>query len=148
MANRSAFMNDFDTCRFQRRQVWLGAASSGFDDLDSALNDRCDVFRIRRRRKHRKKSQVHAEWSVSHVATAGNFLGQQLGGVLRQPSDDAQTAGIGNRRCKFGKTDIVHAALDDRMPYPEQFGNGCPHESLQMSCPAIVRPSTLSPGWA
>ena len=33
-------------------------------------------------------------------------------------------------RRQFGKTDIVHAALDDRMLDPEQFGNGRLHVSL------------------
>ena len=38
-----------------------------------------------------------------------------------------ETAGIGHGRRQFGKADIVHAALDDRMFDAEHFGDCCLH---------------------
>ena len=47
--------------------------------------------------------------------------------LLRQAGDDAEAAGVGDRRCHLGKADIVHAALDDRMLDAEQFGDAGLH---------------------
>jgi hypothetical protein len=82
--------------RLQRRHVLLRAAARGLHDLDAALDDRGDVFRIGRRGERRQEGEVHAERLVGHVAAARDFFRQKLRRLLRQPGDDAETAGIGH----------------------------------------------------
>ena len=41
--------------------------------------------------------------------------------------DDAKAAGVGHGGGHFGKADIMHAALDDRMLDAEHFGDACLH---------------------
>jgi hypothetical protein len=48
MANRGAFMDDFDAVNLQGRQILLGVATGSFDDADAAFDDRVYVFRIGR----------------------------------------------------------------------------------------------------
>ncbi len=153
MANRGAFVDHLDAGRLQRRHVLLRAASGGFDRLDAAFPDGRDIFRIGRRRECRKEGQVHAERLVGHVAATRDFPGEQFGGALRQAGDDAKPAGVGDRGGEFGKTDIVHAALNDRMPDLEQFGNGRSHEKSPIPVPnpgAVSNPACIhvSPLWA
>src|ERR1700734_2117970 len=83
VTDRRAFMDHFYTCRLQRRHILFRTATGGFDDLDAALCDSRDIFRIGRRRERRKKGQVDAERLVGHVVTTRYFLGQQFGGSLR-----------------------------------------------------------------
>ena len=48
VANRGAFVNHLDACGLQRRHVLFRAAPRGLNDLDAALPDGGDVFRIGR----------------------------------------------------------------------------------------------------
>ena len=116
---------------FKRRHVLLGAATRGFDDLDAAFPDGCDVFRIGRRAEGRQEGQVHAERLVRHVAATRDLLGQQFRRPLRQAGDDSEPAGIRHCGREFGKAHIVHSALDDRMFDAEHLGNCCLHACLR-----------------
>jgi hypothetical protein len=124
--------------RLQRRHVLLRAAARGLHDLDAALDDRGDVFRIGRRGERRQEGEVHAERLVGHVVAARDFFRQKLRRLLRQAGDDAETAGIGHRGRKLGAADEVHAALDDGMADAEHFGDGCVHVNPPRSLPAKV----------
>jgi len=120
--------------RLQRRHVLLRAAARGLHDLDAALDDRGDVFRIGRRGERRQEGEVHAERLVGHVAAARDFFRQKLRRLLRQPGDDAETAGVGHGGGKLGAADEVHAALDDGMADAEHFGDGCLHVNPRGLC--------------
>src|ERR1700733_8075317 len=115
MPDRGAFVNHLDPGGLERRHILFGTAPGRFNDLDSAFPDGRDVFRIGRRGECGKESQIDAKRLVGQVVTARNFLGQQFRRSLRQAGDNAETSGIRYRGCEFGKIDIVHAALDDRM---------------------------------
>src|SRR6185437_14794494 len=70
---------------------------------------------------------------VGHVAAARDFLGEQLRRLLRQAGDDTKAAGIRHCGCEFGKADIMHAALDDRMLDTEQVSDCCLHVKTPFS---------------
>ena len=118
--NRSAFVDHLDASRLQGRHVLLGATPCGFDDLDAAFPDGCDVFRIGRRAEGRQKGQIHAEWLIRHFVAARDLLCQQFRRSLRQSGDDPEPASIRHGGREFGKAHIVHSALDDRMFDAEQ----------------------------
>src|SRR5258706_12979307 len=63
-----------------------------------------------------------------------DFLCQQFGRSLRQTGDDTEPSRIRDRAREFGKADIVHSTLNDRMFDIEQFGDGCFHVTLQTCC--------------
>jgi hypothetical protein len=44
---------------------------------------------------------------------------------LRQRGQDAESTGIGNRRCQFGVTDTLHTALHDGPFDAEELGDSC-----------------------
>ena|SRR5215472_8745817 len=77
----------------------------------------------------RQKSQIDAEWLVGHAAAAVYFARQILRCRLCQTGDDAEPAGIRHCSCQFGIADAMHAALNDRMLYSEEFGNACFYRS-------------------
>ncbi len=108
-------MDDLDAGLFQRRQPFLRVVAGGLDDLHAAFDDRLDIARIVGRRDRRQEGEVHAERLVGHLAAARDFLGEQLGRALGQAGDDAEAAGVGDRRGQFGEADKMHAALDDRV---------------------------------
>ena len=68
-----------------------------------------------------RKVKIHAEGLVGHVATTADFPRQQFRRPLRQPRDDAQPARIRHGRSQLGEADIVHPALNDRMPDAKKF---------------------------
>src|SRR5882757_7562662 len=113
MPNRRAFVNDLYPGCLQCRHEWFWTTPRGLDNLDSALPDGGDVFRIGRRRERRQERQIDAERLVRHIATACDFLGQQLRRLLRQTGDDPEASGVRYGRREFCKTDIMHPALDD-----------------------------------
>src|SRR5437016_1690374 len=139
MAHGSAFVDHLDPGRLQHPHICFRAAAGGLDDLDAALDDGADIFGIGRRRKSRQESEIHTERLVRHLVAAGDFLCEQFRRLLRETGDDAQSAGVGDRRREFGKSDVVHAALDDRMLDAEHFGDGC----LHMSLPALTGRATF-----
>src|SRR5690606_6606573 len=99
--------------------LWIVAG--GFHHLHATFDDGLDVARIIRLIHRWQKGQVYAERLVGHLTAAANLRGQRFGVRLSQRSDHAQPAGIGYRRCEFGITDVVHAALDDGMLDTEEF---------------------------
>jgi hypothetical protein len=74
-----------------------------------------------------QKSQIDAKGLVGHVAAAVDLAGQILGCALRQTGDDAEAAGVRDGSRHLGITDVMHAALDDRMPYSKEFGDARSH---------------------
>jgi hypothetical protein len=59
---------------------------------------------------------------------------------LSQSSDDAETAGIGDRRGEFGKTDIVYDGMEDA----KHFGKRGLHVNLQIR----LRRNNIAPSFA
>jgi hypothetical protein len=76
MPHRSAFVDHLDASGLQRRHVLLRTAPGGLNDLDAALLDGGDVFRIGRSAEGRQKGQVHPKRLVRHVVAARDFLRQ------------------------------------------------------------------------
>src|SRR5258705_13893309 len=93
MPHRGALVNDLDAGRLERRHILLWAAAGGFDDLDPALLDRGDVFRIWRRAPRREEGEIDPARPGRHGAAARDLLGQQLRCLLREAGDDAQSTG-------------------------------------------------------
>jgi hypothetical protein len=69
-----------------------------------------------------QKGQIDAKRLVGHVAAAVDLAGQILRGAQRETGDDAEPTGVRHCSGHLGITDVMHAALDDRMLYSEQFG--------------------------
>ena len=60
-----------------------------------------------------------------------NFLCERLRGTLGQSGDDSKRAGVGYRRSQFSETNVVHAALDDRVFDSKELGNSGAHLGLR-----------------
>jgi hypothetical protein len=73
------------------------------------------------------EGQIDAERLVGHLAAAIDLAGQILRRALRQTGDDAEAAGVRDGGRHLGITDVMHAALDDRMPYSKEFGDARSH---------------------
>lgn len=117
-------MDDLDVGRLERRHVSLRAAPGGFNDLDPALDNGGDVFGIGRVGECPQERQVHREGVVGHAAAARDLTCQELGRLLCQPGNDAETACLRNCRGKLRKPDIMHATLDDGVADAKHFGDG------------------------
>ncbi len=127
VTNRGALVDDLDAGVFQQRHVFLRAAACGFNDLDAALDDGIDVARVVRRIDGRQEGQVDGERLAGQFPAFGDFVGQIGRGLLGQTSNGTQTASVGNGSRQFGKTNPVHAALEDRVLNAKQFCNTCFH---------------------
>src|SRR5579864_1538074 len=120
-------MKDLDTRVFETTHVWLWIATGRLDDPHPKLIDSIDVFMIGRGRKLRKQREIHAEWLISHFPAPGNFLCKQFRRLLCQGSDNAQAAGVGNRRGKFCEANVMHPSLNDGIFNLEKPGYTCLH---------------------
>ncbi len=116
-------MDHLDAVLLEDRQPFRGVVARSLDDLDPARDDRRDETGIVRRGHRRQEGQVHPERLIGHLPAAGDLLRQVLGRALGQDGDDAEAAGVGDRRRHLGIAHHVHAALDDRMLDPEELGD-------------------------
>ena len=116
-------MNDFNTGFFHQRHILFRAATGGFNNAHTTGDNRFDIARIIRIGEARQEGEVHTKRLVGHVIAFGNFIGQIFRRGLRQAGNDAKAAGIGNGSRHFGKADMVHAALNDRMLNAEKFSD-------------------------
>jgi hypothetical protein len=127
MTNGGAFVDHLDAGAVQRREHLNRIVTSGFDDLDAAFDDCLDHAFIIGRVDHRQESQVHAERLVGHLAAFGDFIGQSRRRRLGQCGNDTEPASVGHSGGQFGKSHIMHAALNDRMFDAEKFRDACFH---------------------
>ena len=115
VANRCALVDNLDTRSLQLLHVLLGAAAGGFNRLDTTADDNVNVLGVRRRVEGRQEGQVYTEGFIRHLLAAGDFTGEMFRRRLGQGGNHAQTTGIGDCRCQFGKAYVVHATLYDRV---------------------------------
>ena len=115
-----------------------------------AFPDGCDVFRIGRCAEGWQEGQVDAERLVRHVVAARDFPGEQIRRLLRQAGNNAEATRVRDRGGEFGKPDIMHSALDNRMFDAEHFSDCCSQEWLPSVCRILDqwtisgRPATTS----
>ena len=138
---RGALVDHLDAVVLELRQERLGVVARRLHDLDAGRDDGVDVFAVGARHERRQDRQVHAERLVGHLAAARDLLDQVLGRRLRQRREEAQRAGVGDRRGQLGAADPLHAALHDGVLHPEHLGESrADHCALTYACP--VRPRT------
>ena len=121
VAHGGALVDYFNAVFLEDRQPLGRVVTSGLDRFHAALDQRFDIARVVGLFNRGQKGQVHAEWLVGHLAAAADLFGQRLGVGLRQCGDHAQAAGIGNRSGQLGVTNVMHAALNDRMLDAKEF---------------------------
>ena len=127
MAHRRTFVDHLDPGIVERRQDLRRIVPRCLDHLDPTVDDRLDHPGIVGRIDDRQEGKVHAERLVGHVATPCDLVRKIGRRFLRQPGDDPEATCIRNRCRHFGKTDKMHAALDDRMFDAEHLGDACLH---------------------
>jgi hypothetical protein len=127
MADRDAFVNDFDAGGLHCRPELLCSHPGRLDDVDAAGHYRVDVRAIGRRRNGRKNRHVDGEWFLRHRSAPIDLLRQCVWRGLRQTGQGPKSSGIGHRRREFGAPHPLHTALDDRKPDSEQVGHAGTH---------------------
>ena len=115
MTDAGAFVHDHDAVFLEFRDVLLRLVAGGLDDLDAALDDGLAIFRVGRRLDRGKNGQIDAERLVGQAAAARDLLHEVLGRRLRQCGDEAERAGVGDRRDQLGASHPLHSALHDRV---------------------------------
>jgi len=127
VAYGGTFVDHLDAVLFQDRQDLHRIVPGGLNNFHTAFDDGFHIAWIVRRVDDRQERKVHADRLVSHVTTARDLICEVCRGFLRQGRNDAETASIRHGGSHFGKPDIVHAALDDRMLDSEHFCDGSLH---------------------
>lgn len=89
--------------------------------------DDVDRLRIRRLREGGQEGEVYAERLVGHIVAARDLSREQFERLSRESGDDVQATGVGGRRRKLGKSDIMHTALNDRIFDAEEIRDPCLH---------------------
>ncbi|MNZ92962.1 hypothetical protein D3C78_1120100 [compost metagenome] len=121
MADGHALVDHLHAGGLGPSDVLAGVVAGGFEDLHAAFDDYVEVLVVGRRVDRRQQGDVHAERLVGHRPAAFDLARQILGGRLGQRGEDAQAAGVGDRRGHLGAADPHHAALDDRVLDAEHF---------------------------
>jgi len=124
VTHAGAFVDHLDPRIFKRWEQLNRVAPGCLDHFDAAFDHRFHNAGIIWRCQRWQNGNVHAKGLVRHVLAARNFVCEIFRRLLGEPGDNAEAASIGNSGRHFGKADIVHATLDDRMLDAEHFGDG------------------------
>src|SRR6266436_265930 len=96
MANRGAFVNNFDAGTLESGQPLLRVVARRLDDLHPTLDDRPYISGVVRWVDGGEEGEVHAERFVGHLPATVYLAREILRGALRQARNDPQGARIGN----------------------------------------------------
>ena len=118
--------NDLDAGIAPHGQVLDRAAGARGDDLDAELDDELGDLGRERVHEHDVTAKGLAGLRLSLLDLLGNPI--ELGATA---GDDAQAAGLADRRGKRGIRDAGHAALDDGSLDAQEFGYSRFHEALR-----------------
>ena len=116
-------MCDLDAGVVQHRQPLRQIVAGGLHHFHAAVDHSLDIARVVRRADGRQEGQVDAYRFAGHGLAATNLIGQIGQRALSQAGDDAEAAGIRDRRSHFRVADEMHAALDDGVFDAERVGD-------------------------